>query len=57
MKRKELLNKDIPDFLAYTILGLFFFFMREVIGFELTLIFMLTIIIVKLFPKKKQEDE
>ena len=55
MKIKEILNKDIPDFLAYMILGLFFFLIHYFQGFELTIIFMLTIIIVQMF-KKKQED-
>ena len=60
MKIKDILNKEIPDVVAYTILGLLFFMIYELIGFELTLIFMLVIIIVKCFdikPKKKQEDE
>ena len=56
MKIKKILNKEVPDVFAYFILGLFFFLIHYFQGFELTIIFMLTIIIVQMF-KKKQEDE
>ena len=53
MKIKEILDKEVPDVFAYFILGLYFFMIYVIIGFELTLIFMLTIIIVKCYDIKQ----
>ena len=55
MKIKEILNKQVPDILAYIILGLFFSLIWIFRGFEITIIFILTIIIVQM-SKEKQED-